>query len=128
MKTLKLVLSTLALSLLAAVAGPDGKEGKGPGGEGKGPGGKPGEAMFKRLDADSSGDISLDEFKKGPRFANDAAKAEEVYKKIDANGDGKVTLEEMKAMRPPGGGRGPGKGGKPGEGKGGEKPAEGEKK
>ena len=55
------------------------------------------EEAFKALDTDNSGDISLAEFKAGPRGQKDPAKAEEAYKKLDANSDGKVTLEEFKA-------------------------------
>ncbi len=49
---------------------------------------------FKKFDKDSSGDISLEEYKAGKP---DATKAEASFKKLDANGDGKVTLEEFKA-------------------------------
>ena len=82
----------------------------GPGGEGKRP--NP-EEIFKKLDANSDGAISLDEFKAGPRAQQDPAKAEEIFKKIDADSNGSVSLEEFKAHRPP---HGPGEG-KPGEGK-----------
>ena len=61
------------------------------------------EDVFKKLDGDNSGDISLAEFKAGPRAQKNPEKAEEHYKKIDANSDGKVTLEEFKAGRPDGG-------------------------
>lgn len=66
------------------------------------------EEIFKKLDTNKDGAVSLDEFKAGPRAQKDPAKAEEIYKKIDANSDGKVTLEEFKAHRPPhrGGGQG----------------------
>jgi hypothetical protein len=123
MKTTSLILTTLMVTLLGAIAAPEGKEGEAkpdkPPGGGKGPRPNP-EELFKKLDTDASGDLSLDEFKKHPRHAQDATKAEEVYKKMDANSDSKVTLEELKAHRPPpppGGGKGgPGKGGKGGEG------------
>lgn len=61
------------------------------------------EDVFKKVDADNSGDISLAEFKAGPRAQKNPEKAEEYYKKIDGNSDGKVTLEEFKAGRPEGG-------------------------
>ncbi len=56
--------------------------------------------MFKKLDADSNGAISLEEFKAGPRGQRNPERAEAVFKKIDADSDGKVTLEEFKAHRP----------------------------
>ena len=65
-----------------------------------GPGDRPHhspEEIFKKLDTDNSGDISLDEFKKGPRAQKDPAKAEEIYKKMNTSNDGKLTLEQFKA-------------------------------
>jgi hypothetical protein len=89
------------------------------------PGGRPNpEEIFKKLDTNGDGSISLEEFKAGPRAQKDPAKAEEAFKKMDTNGDGKVTLEEFKAGHhgPPGGPGGPGKH-KPGD-KPGDKPAD----
>src|SRR4051812_38752021 len=129
MKTLLTTFSVLALATAFSLAedkppgGPGGPEG----GEGKGHRPKP-EEMFKKLDANADGSVSLDEFKAGPAGQHDAAKAEEIFKKIDADGNGSVNLEEFKAHRPPppprgehgpgdkGGGHGPG-GGKPPGGK-----------
>lgn len=85
-----------------------------PGGSG-GPGKKERpnpEEVFTKLDIDADGNITLEEFKKGPKAQGDPAKAEEIFKKIDINSDGNVTIEEFKAHRPP---HGPGKGG-PGKG------------
>jgi hypothetical protein len=73
---------------------------KGPAGAGNRPRPNP-EEIFKKLDTDKSGDVSLTEFKASPRAQKDPAKADESYKKMDANSDGKVTLEEFKAHRPP---------------------------
>jgi len=56
------------------------------------------EEVFKKLDTDGDGFISLDEFKASPRGQKDPAKAEEAFKKADTNGDGKLSLEEFKAM------------------------------
>lgn len=56
-------------------------------------GGNP-EEMFKKLDSNSDGSISLDEFKAGPAGKKDAAKAEEVFKKKDKDSDGKLSKEE----------------------------------
>jgi hypothetical protein len=54
---------------------------------------------FKKLDTNSDGNVSLEEFKAGPAGKRDAAKAEEVYKKMDKDSDGKLTVEEFKAAR-----------------------------
>ncbi|MCE9611057.1 MAG: EF-hand domain-containing protein [Chthoniobacter sp.] len=122
MKSLTTIVAALALGSIAFAA--DEKPAPPPGaphadGDKKphGPGGdrprmNP-EDVFKKLDADSSGDVSLAEFKAGPRAQKDPAKAEEFYKKMDANNDGKLTLEEFKAGHHggPGGDR---KGPKPG--------------
>src|SRR3954463_12927561 len=55
------------------------------------------EAAFKKIDANSDGKISLDEFKAGPMGKKDPAKAEEIFKKKDKNNDGSLTLEEFSA-------------------------------
>lgn len=59
------------------------------------------EKVFKKLDANSDGSLSLDEFKSGPKGKEHPEKAEEIFKKIDADSSGGVTLEEFKAHRPP---------------------------
>ena len=110
----------LATSLSFAADKPKGPP-HGPGPEGRP---KP-EEIFKKLDANGDGNITLDEFKKGPKAQEHPEKAEEVFKKIDANSDGNITLEEFKAHRPPPhppGKGGPGKDGPPKGGGGGTTP------
>lgn len=71
------------------------------------------EEVFAKLDANSDGNVSLEEFKQSPKAKKNEAKAGEMFLKIDGNSDGNITLEEFKAHRPPH--DGPRKGGKPGE-------------
>lgn len=61
----------------------------------KGAGGQAG--MFKKMDGDSDGKISCEEYVKAKNCADDAAKqkAEAMFKKMDANSDGSLTAEEM---------------------------------
>ena len=103
-------MKTLLLSLLLvpalAMAADDAKPKK----PGKGGDRPSAEDAFKKLDTNSDGTLSLDEFKAGPRGKKDPAKAEEAFKKLDKDSDGKLTLEEFKA----GGSKKPGK---PGDGK-----------
>lgn len=55
------------------------------------------EKMFKGLDADKDGKISLDEFKNKKRKKEiPAERLEAMYAKMDANSDGSVTMEEYK--------------------------------
>lgn len=70
------------------------------------------EKIFKKLDADSSGTVSLEEFKAGPRAKEHPEKAEEIFKKIDADSSGGITFEEFKAAGPR---KKDGKEGKPGK-------------
>ncbi len=100
MKTCIQTLGILALAAslsYAEEAAPKGGKGKG------GP-----EAMFKKLDADGSGSISLEEFKASPRGQKAPDKAEAAFKKINADGseDG-ISLEEFKAAPKGKGARGP---------------------
>ena len=53
------------------------------------------EKIFKKLDTDGDGTISLEEFKAGPMSKKDPAKAETLFKKRDKNGDGKLSSEEL---------------------------------
>jgi Ca2+-binding EF-hand superfamily protein len=52
------------------------------------------DAMFKKKDADSNGQVSKDEFLKG---AKDAAKAEKQFAGKDKDKSGGLSLEEFKA-------------------------------
>jgi hypothetical protein len=54
------------------------------------------EAQFKKMDKDSDGKLSLEEFK-GKRQGDKATKAEERFKKLDKNSDNSLSLEEFKA-------------------------------
>jgi hypothetical protein len=72
------------------------------------------EEIFKMLDTNGDGGISLDEFKahRPPGASGEGAdpsrpSPEEVFRKIDTNGDGFLSLEEFKAHRPPRGSGGP---------------------
>ena len=113
MKTYIHTLGALAIatSLTLAEDGPKGP--RKPGGPGKG---RPDpEKIFGKLDADSSGAVTLEEFKAGPRAKEHPEKAEEIFKKIDKDGNGELSLEEFKSHRPPLR-RGPGKRGGEGAG------------
>lgn len=106
-------LGVLAVATSLSFAQEPPKKPGGPGGQRATP-----EERFKKLDTNSDGALSLEEWKASPMAQRDATKAEAAYKKVDADGDGKVTLEEFKAHRParPGGGRKGGGGGKGGGG------------
>lgn len=75
------------------------------------------EEIFKKMDSNSDGCLSLEEFKASRVGKKDPAKAEEIFKKSDANSDGKLTTEEFKAAHQHREGR------KGGQHKGGEAPA-----
>ncbi len=115
MKTAPFIIGVLAIatSLSFAQDAPKGPKGEKPGKEHPNP-----EEIFKKLDADSNGSVSLVEFKAGPRAQANPEKAEEMFKKIDKDGNSELSLEEFKGHRPPkkdGGGK---RGGKGGAGKG----------
>jgi Ca2+-binding EF-hand superfamily protein len=94
MKLFPTIVALLALGSTATFAADEKPKGeKGEKGEGK-PKADPAE-MFKKLDSNGDGSISLDEYKAGPAGKKDATKAEESFKKHDKDGDGKLSLEEF---------------------------------
>lgn len=52
---------------------------------------------FKKLDANSDGKISAEEWKASPQSKKDSAKADEMFGKKDKDGDKALTLEEFSA-------------------------------
>jgi len=61
------------------------------------PPGKP--PSFEKLDSDSNGALSLDEFKSGAPKEADSAKLEARFKSIDSDGDGSVSKAELDAAK-----------------------------
>jgi hypothetical protein len=53
--------------------------------------------VFKKLDTNGDGKLSLDEYLAGPAGKKDPEKAKEHFKKLDKDGDGFLTLEEFSA-------------------------------
>src|SRR5262245_15171690 len=94
-----LVLAVVVASVLVGTAAADdAKPGKG---EGKGK--RDGAALFKRLDANNDGKITLDEFKKLGERAQGKVKdrpelGERLFKRLDANNDGAISPEEAKKL------------------------------
>jgi EF hand len=99
MKTYFYLIMTIATAVTCAQAGPK------PSGKGR----PLAEAIFKKLDTDSSGSVSLEEFTAGPRAKANPEKAGEIFKKIDKDSSGDLSLEEFKSVRPPGKGKRGGK-------------------
>ncbi len=99
------VLGAMLLAGLPAEAADKGDKGGKGGKGGKGPMGDSA-AMFKRLDANSDGKVTLDEFTKmggrgkGPGKADGAPFAQKMFQRLDANNDGGVTVEEFKKSGP----------------------------
>jgi Ca2+-binding EF-hand superfamily protein len=54
---------------------------------------------FEKLDGDSNGSLSLDEFKSGAPKGADSAKSEELFKSIDTDGSGSLSKEESDAFK-----------------------------
>jgi hypothetical protein len=118
---MKLILTLAALALSASLtlaADEPKKPGEGKAGEGKAKFNP--EEIFKRLDANSDGSVSKDEYLAGPRAKQDPAKAGENFARLDKDKDSKLTKEEFAAGMAGKGkdrGKGEGKGAKDGEGK-----------
>ncbi len=53
------------------------------------------EAQFKKMDKDSDGKVTLEEFV-GKKDGEKADKAKAAFAKLDKNSDGSLTLEEFK--------------------------------
>lgn len=106
-KNMKTCIQTLGILAIAASLSfaedeaPKGKKGHNP------------EQMFKKIDSDSSGSLSLEEFKESPMGKKAGDKAENRFKALDTDSNGSVTSEELMAGRKAKGG----KAGKPGKGK-----------
>ncbi len=54
---------------------------------------------FESVDTDSSGGLSIEEFKTGAPKGTDSSKSEELFKAIDSDSDGSVTKEEQDAFK-----------------------------
>jgi Ca2+-binding EF-hand superfamily protein len=55
------------------------------------------EAMFKKLDSNSDGSISKEEWAASPQAKKDAAKADKAFAGKDKDKDGKISKEEFTA-------------------------------
>jgi len=58
---------------------------------------KPAEEIFKALDTNGDGAVTLDELTAKRKTPEQKEKAEKMFKAKDKDGDGKLTLEEFKA-------------------------------
>ncbi len=54
---------------------------------------------FESVDTDSSGGLSIEEFKAGAPKGADSSKSEELFKAIDSDSNGSVTKEEQDAFK-----------------------------
>jgi Ca2+-binding EF-hand superfamily protein len=88
MKAITTILSVLALASFVNAADGDAKKEK--------PKMDP-EKAFAKMDANSDGSISKEEFMASPAAKKDAAKAEKGFAGKDKDGDGKITKEEFMA-------------------------------
>jgi Ca2+-binding EF-hand superfamily protein len=88
MKAITTILSVLALASFVNAAEGDAKKDK--------PKMDPAKA-FAKMDANSDGSVSKEEFMATPQAKKDAAKAEKGFAGKDKDGDGKITTEEFTA-------------------------------
>lgn len=88
MKTPIAILSVVAL-VMPLVSAEEGERGR-PDGKRPNP-----RQHFEKMDADSNGTVSLEEFKSTPRAKEHPEKAGEIFKRIDADSSGGITFEEM---------------------------------
>ncbi len=58
------------------------------------------EKLFKKLDTDSNGSLSLEEFKASARAKKNEARAEKMYKRMDNDSKDGVSLAEFTAAQP----------------------------
>ncbi len=56
-------------------------------------------AIFKILDANGDGNLTMEEFKNSAAAKKAPEKVEAIFKKQDADGNGSITLEEFKAAK-----------------------------
>jgi len=89
MKVITTILSVLALASFVNAAEGDAKKEK--------PKADPAKA-FAKLDANSDGSLSKEEFLASPQAKKDAAKAEKAFGGKDKDKDGKLTKEEFSAV------------------------------
>ena len=94
-----ILLTLLAVPFLAIAVHAEDKPGK-PAGE---PGAKPDKPKmdpaeaYKKMDKDSDGKLTIEEFKATPRWKKDPTKADEMFKRRDKDASGDISLEEFTA-------------------------------
>ncbi|HYF36543.1 MAG TPA: hypothetical protein VD994_14710 [Prosthecobacter sp.] len=88
------IILTLTAFIIAASTSFAAEDGKG---KGKGEGKRDPEAMFKRLDANSDGAVSKEEWNEAPFAKKDADRAAKGFAAKDKDGDGKLSKEEFTA-------------------------------